>query len=1323
MALSFFPAFVRPNNGGVERLYNLYAALSDEYDVTLISSSHLGGEREVISHAAAFTEIRVPKDEHFAKCYADLESLKGIGDLSGPALGQSCRQFGPLHDEYLAHYVETDIIIHDSPFLVECDIFRGFDNKIRIYNSYNCEVRLYHSFHSGAGRLPIIEDLVRTLEGDLCRHVDLITACSKEDVGAFNKEFAPAAPIVQVPNGFTPGPLFAETTRQARKVVFLGSAHKPNIDAVTFIVNELAPTMKDLEFHLIGSCHPKGRVKNVIAHGVVSREEKDALLQGAVLAINPMMSGGGSSLKIADIASASTPLISTALGARGFGLRSGIHYVLLDEAAPAQTIRDTLGDAALRRSVAAAALGHFEQNYTWRRVAAEFAEHIDGIAPVAHSAKARLVLNDYDSFAATGGGATRTQGLCRGLAETAPIIFIAFAEDERPARQVSADGLVLSLLVNKSAAHLAEHDGDNALHWMSSADIVNYVHAPKNVRLLETFRCAASLCSDVICEHPYMVGVPCAFGVNFVYSSQNFETGLKASILLQHPRREHLLLLVREAESTACGAASLIIAVSDEDARNLSAQYRATAPIMVIPNGSDGPEVEWPAHAPAARVRPVAIFMGSSHGPNIEAAQWIARTLAPEMSDIDFVIIGAVADSLEGPLDANVQLAGRVSAIDKTRRLHSADVALNPMRSGSGSNVKLADYLQHGLPVVTTVFGARGYEAIASDDVFVTELAKFACKLKSLLASTSVSWEARQARQSEYRPKLSMAAGGRLLAELLVEHGGVRKRALYVTYRYNDPARGGGEEYVVRLVRALAASGWNVDVVSPATEQITDRDRFAAEFSGGDWQPVPIGMPRIRSAKFPLDLNKSESEEKDLRQIWKFQPDFEEHVFRHLDVPHASCLAWGWEDSDARGRWAFRSAGLYLAEPAKLKVRAKSLTPSWIQIFSDDGRRLFDLEADGAFTIDCMLPAGFVSIRTSGRENPLHPDPRPLAFFAETLDVDFRSLTSDRKSDIWASGNGAGELMTALAEARNAVRDPHDLNLTHLRGSSDALENYVREQITDYDLLITHNAVFKTATSSIGVANRAGVPSILIPHLHYDDDFYHFQDVYDACAKASRTLICPDVVRQRLVEDGLDNITYHSPGVDASADFSADDSRAFREILGRSEDFFLILGRKSPAKGYRDAIRAIDSLPADEIPLLVMIGPDEDKVPVVSERVIYLGQQPREVVRGALRDCLALINMSRSESFGMVLVEAGLAGKPVVANIHCAAFADIVDDSVNGYLTSPADLSARLSDLLRDDDLRRKLGQEGRKRALKHDWWRVEKQFITLCDLLATKSR
>jgi glycosyltransferase involved in cell wall biosynthesis len=40
--------------------------------------------------------------------------------------------------------------------------------------------------------------------------------------------------------------------------------------------------------------------------------------------------------------------------------------------------------------------------------------------------------------------------------------------------------------------------------------------------------------------------------------------------------------------------------------------------------------------------------------------------------------------------------------------LSIADVALNPMRSGTGTNLKMLDYMAAGVPVISTEFGARG---------------------------------------------------------------------------------------------------------------------------------------------------------------------------------------------------------------------------------------------------------------------------------------------------------------------------------------------------------------------------------------------------------------------------------------------------------------------------------------------------------------------------------------------------------------------------------------------------------------------------------------
>src|SRR5258708_27284300 len=87
-------------------------------------------------------------------------------------------------------------------------------------------------------------------------------------------------------------------------VVFLGSAHPPNTEAARYIVENIAGVLPEMDFHLIGALSDAIRhlpmPPNVILHGVLSEDRKTTLLESASVAINPMASGGGSSLKQPD---------------------------------------------------------------------------------------------------------------------------------------------------------------------------------------------------------------------------------------------------------------------------------------------------------------------------------------------------------------------------------------------------------------------------------------------------------------------------------------------------------------------------------------------------------------------------------------------------------------------------------------------------------------------------------------------------------------------------------------------------------------------------------------------------------------------------------------------------------------------------------------------------------------------------------------------------------------------------------------------------------------------------------------------------------------
>jgi GT2 family glycosyltransferase len=114
------------------------------------------------------------------------------------------------------------------------------------------------------------------------------------------------------------------------------------------------------------------------------------------------------------------------------------------------------------------------------------------------------------------------------------------------------------------------------------------------------------------------------------------------------------------------------------------------------------------------------IFLGSDYAPNVEAARFIIDELAPAMPGAMFVIAGGVGARVDAGA-ANVIVTGALDDATKLAWLKACDFAVNPMFSGSGTNIKMFDFLAAGLPVVTTSVGARGIDAASRDPFIVTD--------------------------------------------------------------------------------------------------------------------------------------------------------------------------------------------------------------------------------------------------------------------------------------------------------------------------------------------------------------------------------------------------------------------------------------------------------------------------------------------------------------------------------------------------------------------------------------------------------------------------
>jgi glycosyltransferase involved in cell wall biosynthesis len=159
----------------------------------------------------------------------------------------------------------------------------------------------------------------------------------------------------------------------------MGSWHGPNLSAVEFVL-EMARVLPGVVFPVIGSAGLAFREKvvppNVILTGAIEDDEKTVLMRAADIALNPMITGGGSNLKMLDYAAAGLPILSTPFGARGFEFKPGMHYFAADMKMFPLELTTALVTPAVRGQLASAARELVSAKYSWKVIAEQFTRRL-----------------------------------------------------------------------------------------------------------------------------------------------------------------------------------------------------------------------------------------------------------------------------------------------------------------------------------------------------------------------------------------------------------------------------------------------------------------------------------------------------------------------------------------------------------------------------------------------------------------------------------------------------------------------------------------------------------------------------------------------------------------------------------------------------------------------------------------------------------------------------------------------------------------------------------------------------------------------------------
>jgi len=325
------------------------------------------------------------------------------------------------------------------------------------------------------------------------------------------------------------------------------------------------------------------------------------------------------------------------------------------------------------------------------------------------------VVNTFQLTPVTSGGQVRLYGLYRALARYADVHFINLgsASSAHTVRELHPH-LTEEVVPSSTAFMQAERDLRQVVN-ASVGDLAAALYPNTLPDWVRAISQSTRTADAVICSHPY--GYPtvreAGWQGKLVYEAHNVERDLKQGIYAGQPWP---IGEIETLERNCARAASHITACSESERDRLIALYGLTAQqCAVIPNGIALDLV--PYTSPSARAsvqkrlglrKPVALFMGSAHQPNVEAAELILEAAAA-CPTIDFALMGSVCHQLDrSRLSKNTRLLGVVGDTEKSLWLKVASVGLNPIISGAGTNLKLAEYAAAGLPIISTQFGARG---------------------------------------------------------------------------------------------------------------------------------------------------------------------------------------------------------------------------------------------------------------------------------------------------------------------------------------------------------------------------------------------------------------------------------------------------------------------------------------------------------------------------------------------------------------------------------------------------------------------------------------
>jgi polysaccharide biosynthesis protein PslH len=234
---------------------------------------------------------------------------------------------------------------------------------------------------SGVRRFARLQaERVRALEQILARACTGLSCVSERDAAEL-RSLGGASPLL-VPNGVDlRRHAFRSGSPREEIVLFIGDlSWPPNADGVRWLVSKVWPEVRRrrpaARLRIVGRDAPADLLRAAGADIQLPGEGGDARdhWREAAVGVVPLLSGGGTRLKVLEAAASGVPVVSTRIGAEGLDFSDEDEILRRDDAEGfAAAIASLLSDPDAARRKAEAARVRVEREYGWEEIGLRFA--------------------------------------------------------------------------------------------------------------------------------------------------------------------------------------------------------------------------------------------------------------------------------------------------------------------------------------------------------------------------------------------------------------------------------------------------------------------------------------------------------------------------------------------------------------------------------------------------------------------------------------------------------------------------------------------------------------------------------------------------------------------------------------------------------------------------------------------------------------------------------------------------------------------------------------------------------------------------------------